>query len=336
MTDSSAYLKRRAFMTGMAVTASAALLPGRAAAQASPALLRVGTTTPQPRSKSITLGFEARMRELGYIEGKNFVFEYIDLQGQAQADRYRAAMQELVDHKADIIVAIGAEESLKAALAATRTVPIVMVAIDYDPIALGYVTSIARPTGNVTGIFFQQIELAAKRLQLLKDAFPATRTATVFWDKLSADQWRATQSNAAKFGLDIAGIELRDYPYDYERALKQAPPDHRGFLVVMTSPLFALDRERLVQFTFRQRIASMFVFREFVDQGALMSYGPSRTVLSRRIADYVHRIARGAKPSDLPIELPTTFELVINLKTAKSLGLEFSPAILLRADQVIE
>ena len=274
------------------------------------------------------------MRELGYIEGKNFLLDYIDLQGRA--DRYRPAMQELADRKVDIIVAIGPEESLKSAIAATQTIPIVMVAIDYDPLALGYVSSIARPTGNITGFFLQQIELAAKRVQLVQDAFPALRSATVFWDKQSADQWRATQDAAAQLGLDIAGVELRDYPYDYERALEQAPPGHRSFLIVMTSSLFARDIERLVRFTRQKRIASMFVFREYVDQGALMSYGPNRVVLSRRTADYVNRIARGAKPSDLPIEQPTRFELVINLKTAKLFGIEFSHAALIRADEVIE
>jgi putative ABC transport system substrate-binding protein len=262
------------------------------------------------------------------------VFDYIDLQGQSE--RYGTAMRQLVDRKADIIVAFGEEEALKSALAATRTIPIVMVAIDYDPIALGYVTSIARPTGNVTGIFLQQSELAAKRLQLARDAFPGIRKAMVFWDRYSADQWRATRDNAAKLDLELAGIELRDYPYDYERALAAAPAEHRGLLFVMTSGLFARDRERIVQFTLPHRIPSMFVFREFVEQGGLMSYGPSRATLSRRTADYVHRIARGARPGDLPIELPTTFGLAINLRTAKAFGLEFSPAILLRADEVIE
>ena len=136
--------------------------------------------------------------------------------------------------------------------------------------------------------------------------------------------------------MEVTGVELRDYPYDYERAFSHAPLAHREFLIVMTSPYFARDRERLVQFTTQQRIASLFVFREYVDLGGLMSYGPSRTVLSRRAADYVNRIARGAKPSDLPVERPTIFELAINLKTAKLLGLEFSQAMLLRADEVIE
>jgi putative ABC transport system substrate-binding protein len=273
------------------------------------------------------------MAELGYVDGKNFALEFIEL---TQPNQYGQAFQELVQRKVDVLVAFGAEASLKSAMAASNTIPIVMVAIDYDPFRTGYVSNLARPTGNVTGLFFEQIELAAKRIQVLKDAFPAMAAATVFWDEISYDQWKATSESAEKFGLQVAGIELRERPYDYEKALLQAPSTHRGFLIVMTSPYFAGDRKRLVEFTVQKRLGSMFVFREYVDAGGLMSYGPNRVVLSRRMADYVNRIARGAKPSDLPIERPTIFETVISLKTAKSLGLQFSQAMLLRADEVIE
>ena len=157
------------------------------------------------------------------------------------------------------------------------------------------------------------------------------------WERLFIGEIKAGRNPRRPSARTIqAGSELRDYPYDYGRALAKAPPDYRGFLFVMTSPLLARDRDQIVQFTLLNRLPSMFVFREHVDQGGLASYGPSRTVMSRRLADYVHRIARGAKPSDLPIERPTIFELVINLRTARALGLEFSPAMLLRADEVIE
>jgi putative tryptophan/tyrosine transport system substrate-binding protein len=306
----------------------------RTAAQAPPAMLRVGSMSPQPRARSFLSGLDPRMRELGYVEGQNFVMDYTDLQGRTE--RYPAAMRDLVERKPDVIVAFGPEDALKSAVAATTTIPIVMAAIDYDPFALGYVTNLARPTGNITGIFLEQIELSAKRLQLVKDAFPAIGKAMVFWDQQSAYQWHATRDTAAKFGFDLAGIELRDYPYDYAKALAQVPPEHRGFLFVTTSSLFARDRDRIVQFALFNRLPSMFVFREYVDQGGLMSYGPSRKAMSRRLADYVHRIARGAKPGDLPIERPNIFELVINQRSAKALGLEFSQAMLLRADEVIE
>jgi putative ABC transport system substrate-binding protein len=285
-------------------------------------MLRVASCSLRnPRGAGFLGPFDVRMRELGYVEGQNLTLDYVDL--QSRAERYGAVMRELVERNPDVLIAFGPEASLKAAMAATKTIPIVMAAIDFDPFALGYVTSLARPTGNVTGLFLEQIELAAKRLQLVKDAFPAIGKAIAFWDRLSADQWSATQANAAKFGFDLVGVEMRDYPYDYQRALAQTPPDHRGFLFAMTSPLFARDSQRIVQFTLVNRLPAMFVFREYVDQGGLMSYGPNRTAMSRRLADYVHRIARGAKPGDLPIERPAVFEMVINQRTVKALGWSF-------------
>jgi putative ABC transport system substrate-binding protein len=327
--------RRRNVIAGLGVSAVAAALPRSLVAQERPNFLRVGATSSQPRASAFTSpGFEQRMAELGYVEGKNFAFDYIDLKGDTS--RYGEAMRELVQSNVDIIVAFGPEVALTAALDASKTIPIVMVAIDYDPLAKGYVTGLARPTGSVTGIFLQQIELAAKRLQLLQDAFPQQRAITVFWDAISSDQWEATRGAAPKSGISVVGVELKDYPYDYERALAQAPPEYRGFLLMTTSTLFARDRSRLIAFVTQHKIGSMFAFTNYVELGGLMSYGPNREAMSRRAADYVNRIARGAKPSDLPIEQPTTFELVINLKTAKVLGLDLSPAILLRADKVIE
>src|SRR6516162_9489354 len=206
-----------------------------------------------------------------------------------------------------------------------------MIAIDYDPFALGYVTNLARPSGNVTGVVFQQIELAAKRIQLIKDAFPDRPAATMFWDRLSVDQWQAARSAATTLGLQLSGIELRELPYDYDAALGQAPLDRRDMLIVPTSPFFFRDRARLADFALRHRILSMFVFREWVDAGGLLCYGPSITALFGRVAEFVDRIARGAKPADLPIEQPTKFEMVVNLKTARAIGIELPTAILLRA-----
>ena len=327
-------MKRREFIALVGGAAASSISWPLGARAQQPTTLRVGSCSLRNPAIGFLEAFSLRMTELGYVLGQNLTLDYIDMEGQA--GRYGTAMRQLVERKADILIAFGPEDALKAAIAATKTIPIVMAAIDFDPFALGYVTSLARPTGNITGIVLEQIELAAKRLQLVKDAFPAISKATVFWDRLSGDQWHATRDNAVKFGFDLAGVELRDYPYDYTRALAQAPPGHRGFLFAMTSPLFARDRDRIVQFSLLNRLPSMFVFREYVDRGGLASYGPSRTVMSRRLADYVHRIARGAKPSELPIERPTIFELVINQRTAKALGLEFSQAMLLRADEVIE
>jgi len=273
------------------------------------------------------------MAELGYQEGKTFTFDFVLI---AREEDYETGYRTLAAREPDIVLATGVEIALKSALAATRTLPIVMIAIDYDPFARGYVTSLARPSGNVTGVFFQQIELAAKRIQLVKDTFPDVPGATMFWDRSSADQWKAAQNAAATLGLRLSGIELREPPYDYERALREAPPDHRGIVIVGTSAFFFRDRERIADFAVRHRIASVFVFREWVEAGGLLSYGPSITAQFVRVAEFVDRIARGAKPADLPIEQPTKFELVVNLKTARAIGIEPSTAILLRADEVIE
>ena len=197
--------------------------------------------------------------------------------------------------------------------------------------------TLARPGGNITGVFFQQPELAAKRAQLLKDAFPALSGATVFWDQVSADQWEAMRKVVERTPtMHLSGIEFHERPFDYEKALEQAAPGDRAALIVMASPLFALDRARLPEFALQHRMMSMFYTREYVDVGGLFSYGVSFTGLYRRAAEYVDRIAKGAKPGDLPIEQPTKYELVINLKTAKALGVTMPTSLLLLADEVIE
>ena len=325
-------MRRRAFI---ATLGGAAAWPLAARAQQQPAkkMLRVGTVSGTPQSSPQWAAFLGRMAEIGYQEGKTSVFDVVPA---ASEEEYETGYRTLAARIPDIIMATGVEIALKSAMAATRTLPIVMIAIDYDPFARGYVASLARPSGNVTGVFFQQIELAAKRIQLVRDAFPDISAATTFWDRLSADQWQAAQRAAATLGLRLSGIELREPPYDYERALHEAPPDHRGMIIVATSPFFFRDRARIADLAFRHRIASMFVFREWVEAGGLLSYGPSLIAQFVRVAEFVDRITRGAKPADLPIEQPTKFELVVNLKTARAIGIGLSTAILLRADEVIE
>jgi putative ABC transport system substrate-binding protein len=329
----SRHTRRREFITllgGAAVT-----WPCAAIAQTSPKMLRIGFVSGAlARTEPVYVAIDRRLRELGYFEGQNLAAEFIELKGQF--DRYDEAMKELVRRKVDIIFATGPEIALKSALAATDTIPIVFVAVDYDPLALGYVSSLARHTGNVTGVFLQQIELSVKRIQFIRDAFPDMRAAIVFWDAASADQWQATQSTGATLDLRLVGIELRGVTYDYEAALAQAPADHYDGLIVMTSPIFFRDRVDLAQLALRHRLASMFVFREWVEAGGLLSYGPSISGMFAHAVDYADRIANGTKPADLPVEQPTRFELVVNLKTAKAIGVTLPPALLVRADEVIE
>jgi putative ABC transport system substrate-binding protein len=234
-------------------------------------MLRVGVVSlVNPRTATFWVAFDRRMRELGYVEGQNLTIDFVNL--NSQIDRYGEATKEVVRRKPDIIIATGGERALMSAIAATDTLPIVMIAVDYDPFARGYVQNLARPGGTVTGVFFQQIELAMKRLQLMKEALPDVAAATVFWDDGSADQWRATQSAAETMGLKLTGVELGNPPYDYENALvARAPTDHHRILMVLSSPVFFPDRERLAQLALRHRIASMFVFRGYVDAGGRAS-----------------------------------------------------------------
>jgi len=305
--------------------------------------LRVGWALGVPQTSPQVAAFERRMAELGYVKGQNLAMEYIYMRDAGlvaarpnDTDRYAEAMQELLRRKVDILLAAGSEIALKSATAATQTVPIVMTAVDYDPLALGYVTSLARPTGNVTGFFLQQIELTVKRLQIFKDAFPEMRAAAVFWDRNSADQWRAAGNASAGMGLRLEGVEFRDPPYDYERGIDGVSPEAPHFLIVLTSGVFIGDRARIAALALKRGMASMFSSRIEADAGGLMSYGASYEDLYKRVADYVDRIARGARPMDLPIEQPTKFELVLNLKIAKALGLTVPPTFLVRADEVIE
>ena len=323
-------MRRREFI---AIISNAAIAWPFAARAQSSGMLRVGMVAAQPRSSPPYAAFLQRLSELGYQESKNLAFEFIQA---ANIEDYARGNRELVTRGVDILTAPGPEIALKSALAVSDKLPIVMLAFDYDPIALGYVTNLARPTGNVTGIFLRQIELTTKRLQVIKDAFPGLRAATVFWDRISADQFQAAQAAAPALGVELFGSELREQPYDYETALAEAPSDFRGWLFVMTSPFLFRDRARLAEFALQHRSASVFAFREWVDAGGLLSYGPNINGMYRRAAEYVDRIAHGAKPSDLPIEQPTKFEFVLNIKTAKEIGLATPTALLLRADEVIE
>jgi putative ABC transport system substrate-binding protein len=323
-------MRRREFVTLLSGAAAAWPLAVRAQ---QPAMTHVGIVTIQPRTASMYAALDQRLRELGYVEGQNLALDYVNPEHQAGGNA--GAIAELLRRKVEIIL-VTYLSTMKAALGAGVTVPIVMMAVDYDPLALGYVKSLARPGGNVTGLYLQQLDLSKKRVELLTQALPSVHAATVFWDSVSEDQWKATTSAAAGFGLQLAGVELRDQPYDYEKALAQAPPDGRSVVFFPTSPVFFRDRQRIADFALRHKIASVFGLREWVDAGGLFSYGVVLSAMYRRAAELVDTIAKGAKVADLPVEEPTKFELVLNMKTADAIGVTFSPAILVRADDVIE
>jgi putative tryptophan/tyrosine transport system substrate-binding protein len=293
--------------------------------------LRVGTANAQPRTAPQWIAFVQRMAELGYREGENFAYDHVQVQN---TEAWETAYRAVVAQKPDVVLAAGPERSLKAALAAADSLPVVMLAVDYDPLAKGYVRSLSRPSGNVTGVYFQNVELVGKRLEVVKQAFPSVTTMTVFWDKPSADHWAAVQTVAPQFGIQLNGIEFHQRPYDYERAIAHATAGN--FFYAGGSPFFFLDRTSLAEIAIRYRVAMICELREQVAAGNLMSYGPSLTAMFALAANYVDRIAKGTKPAELPVEQPTKFELVANLKTAKAIGIELPPALLTRADEVIE
>jgi putative tryptophan/tyrosine transport system substrate-binding protein len=323
-------MRRRDFIAGIA--GSAAIWPVTALAQ-STKILRVGTAVPLPRTAPFWVAFEQKLAALGYQEGKNLTFDYVQTSSFEGSD---SSYREIVARQPDIVVAAGPEQSLKSARAATDTLPVVMIAVDYDPIARGYVTSLARPTGNVTGVYFQSTELWGKRLQLVKEIVPEITAATVFWDRAAADNWAALQAAAPRFGVRLTGVEFRERPYDYERAIAEVAPANRTVLFAGGSPFFFQDRAILAEFAIRHRTPIMLNNRDAVVAGGLMSYAPSLTNMFELAATYVDRLAKGAKPADLPIQQPTKFELVLNLKTARALDIAIPQTLLAQADEVIE
>jgi putative ABC transport system substrate-binding protein len=297
--------------------------------------LRLAWAEGVPRSSPQIVALEDRLHELGYIVGDNYTLESINIIGHFE--RFPEVMRELVARKPDVIAAFGPEVTLKSALAATRTIPIVMVAIDYDPVALGYVASLAHPGGNATGVVMQRTDATPKQIQLVSEMFPDLCAATVFWSRDGADQWQVAQEAASAIGLRLYGVQFQGPPpYDYDRALDDVPSEARKALLLVGAAQFFIDRERIADFALQRGVASFHVERQNAVAGGLVSYGSSLIALLRHAADYIDRVARGAKPGDLPIEQPTKFDLVINLKTAKALGIEVPVPLLARADEVIE
>jgi putative ABC transport system substrate-binding protein len=270
------------------------------------------------------------MAELGYQDGRNFNFEYIqtpDIEG------YGPAYRELAARKVDVFFAVG-EPGLRAAQAAAGALPIALLAVDFDPMAKGYVASLARPGGNVTGIVVQQMELAAKRIELLREVLPDARRIGLVSDALSSDQIDTAAGAARSLGFVPLLVELSGPHPDYIAALRRMGDAQA--VVIPAGPLFMRDRVAIAEALTQAGIPSICAFREIAEAGALMSYGVDLAALFRDMADYVDRIAKGGKPADLPIEHATRFHMAINLKAALRLGVSVSNAFAARANEVIE
>jgi putative ABC transport system substrate-binding protein len=307
-----------------------------AEAQQTKKVPRIGflaATSPSAISTRIE-AFRQGLGELGYVEGKNIVIEYRYAEGNL--DRLPALAAELVRLNVDVIVTGGAANT-RAAKEATKIIPIVM-ALDNDPVASGFVASLARPGGNITGLSTLAPEISGKQLELLKEIVPKLSRLAVLGNSttpVNAQALREIELPAGPFRVKLQYLDIRD-PKDIETAFRAASKGRAEALLVLASPLFVLQRTQLTDLALKNRLPAIYDRREFVDDGGLMSYGTNFADMSRRAATYVDKILKGAKPADLPVEQPTKFELVINLKAAKQIGLTIPVRVLERANQVIK
>jgi len=306
-----------------------------AEAQQAEKVPRIGLLSPFSPSATALWhqAFRQGLRDLGWVGGKNISIEYRYAEGRK--DRLPDLAADLVRLKVDIIVASTATDSL-AAKNATRAIPIVM-ASPGDPVALGLVESLARPGGNITGLSMIAPELAGKRLELLKEMVPQLSRVAVLWNPqgtTSPLSWKELQLPARQLGLQLHSLEVRSSK-DFDKAFEDATRARAGALAIMPDPLFAGNLKRIAELAAKNRLPSIFHLEEFVESGGLVAYGVDRPDQFRRGATYVDKILKGTKPSDLPVEQPTKFEFIVNLKAAKQIGLTIPPNVLARADKVI-
>ncbi len=327
--------RRRQLLMAVAVLPALTCM-GTPRAQTTASVRRIGMLSATSQADAVPLNQEFRqgMRDLGWVEGKNINFEFRYADGKL--DRLAQLAVELVGLKVDVIVASSLSPAI-AAQKATKTIPIVMAAPG-DPIVAGLVSSLARPGGNITGLTQMAPELAAKRLELLKDLVPKLARVAVLWNPTggaSPYSWKEIQAPARQLGLQLHSLEVSNAA-EFDTAFASAAKISPGAMFVISNPLMTIHTKRIVDFAAKSRIPSMYQFSEYVEAGGLLAYGPDRDDMFRRAGIYVDKILKGAKPADLPVEQPTKFELVINLKAAKALGLTIPQSILVRATKVIE
>ena len=280
------------------------------------------------------VAFVQELRNLGYLVGQNTVLETRIF--EAALDRLPDLANELVNLKCNVIVA-ASRYAFEAAMRATSTIPIVGIDLESDPVASGWIKSLARPRGNFTGLFLDLPELCGKEIEFLKESVPALSHVGVLWDSIIGEvQFRATQTAALAAGVTLHSLPIEN-PQDFNAAFDRASREHliQG-VVVLSSPLILEQRSQIAEWAVKARLPTISLFTLFPRAGGLLAYGPSLPDMYRHAAIYVDRILKGSKVADLPIERPTRFDLVINLKTARALGLEIPATLLVRADEVIE
>jgi putative ABC transport system substrate-binding protein len=328
-------MRRREFITLFGCSAVAWPLASRA--QETGKIHRIGFLGSAPENPMIATGyplFIAELHKLGFSERKNLTIEF--RRTDEGASKAVAAAAELIRSNVEVMVAFGPELALKAAVAASQTVPIVMIAINFDPIAGGYVRNISRPDKNVTGLVALAPTLATKQLELLVEAFPNDQPIAVLWETASAGQFDAAQRAAQSRHIELHSHKLENPPYDFDHAFRAMAQDGSRMLIVLSGPIFATERATIAKLAMQYRLPTMFTFKHFVEAGGLMSYGVDTVPIFRRAASFVAKVLRGAHPSDLPVEDPTSFVFALNLKTAKAIGVKIPTSLLLRADEVIE
>ena len=327
--------RRRFLLTSLAGVLAA---PLAAEAQQIAKVARIGWLGVDVRfNPQFQEAFRQRLYDLGYVDGRNLVIEYRDAEGKL--DRLPALAAELAALKVDVIVA-GATVQALAAQQATKTIPIVFLAS--DPVASGLVTNLARPGGNLTGVSTLGPDLVGKSLEVLKQVVPGVSSIAVLWhpgaagDRTVKNMLTGAEVAGRALGVRLRFVEVRD-PADFDRIFSETTKAREGALTVLPSAPLSLQCKRLADLAAKNRLPALYIsMRECVSGGGLMSYGANSQDLFPRMATYVDKILKGAQPGDLPVEQPTKFELVINLKTAKVLGLTIPPSLLQRADQVIE
>jgi putative ABC transport system substrate-binding protein len=332
-------MKRREFITLLGGAAAWPMVwPLAASAQQLGKTYRVGLLgagapgigPADERRKSLIDGLAAR----GFIEGRNLVLE--ERFAGARAERLGSLAVELKQANVDVIVTLGYPAAL-AAKVSVADIPVVISGAG-DPVATGLVEGLSRPGGNLTGMTEMSTELSAKRLEILKDALPNLGRVAMLWNAADLGmtlRFRAAESAAQVLGIKVQTLGVRE-PEDFDDAFAAMTGDRPDAILMVSDALTNLNRKRIVEFAMTHRLPTIFENSGLVRDGGLMSYGPKQSVLGERAADFVARILRGARPADLPLELPTRFEFFINLKTAKSLGLVLPPTLLARADEVIE
>ena len=327
-------IERRTFMALVSGSLLAAPLAAEAQPSRKPPIVGVLGVSGEGPAAGIDRFFQG-LRDLGWVEGQSVIIERRIAEGREE--RLPALAAELILLKVDVILAAGGPASLNAARDATKTIPIVMVASSRDPIGTGLIQSYARPGGNITGLVTAPEELTGKQLELLREARPGLSRVGILWDATTGPfrLQKETAEVAQTLGIELLPFEVHG-PADFDGTVAAATKQRVGGLLFAGSPMFVRNRRKIADLLAKHRLPAISVWRSFTEAGVLIAYGPSLPDLFRRAAVYVDKILKGAKPGDLPVERPTKFELVINLKTAKALGLTIPQSVLARADQIIQ